>query len=183
MPTSAKFSAFPTRQFNPPGLSTPTSFSSLTMTSVAAFLESLGPNLALSQTSIKFVLLCLLWYLSSALSNNSLKQILINFNYPVTLTFVQFGFVAGWCALLALLQQSRGKNHPALFGAKSGIRAPTKQIILTTLPMTLFQIAGHIFGSLATSEIPVSVVHTVKVYIPLVLRLNNDRHSRRCSLC
>ena len=180
MPTSPKF---PPRQFKPPALSMPTSSSSLTVTSVAAFLESVRPNLDLSQTSIKFILLCLLWYLSSALSNNSLKQILINFNYPVTLTFVQFGFVAGWCALLALVQQSRGKNSAALFGAKTGIRAPTKQIILTTLPMTLFQIAGHIFGSLATSQIPVSVVHTVKVYIPLVIRLNNGRHSHRCSRC
>jgi solute carrier family 35, member E1 len=166
MPASPKFSTLPTRQFETPTLSTPTSFNSLNMASLATFLEGLRPNLSLSATSIEFILLCLLWYFSSALSNNSLKQILINFNYPVTLTFVQFGFIAGWCMLLALVQQLRGQNQAALFGAKSGIRAPSKQIILTTLPMTFFQIAGHIFGSLATSEIPVSVVHTVKVVPP-----------------
>lgn len=163
MPASPKFSTFPTRQYDTPALATPSSSSSLTIASLATFLQSLRPTHSLSSTSLKFVLLCLLWYFSSALSNNSLKQILINFNYPVTLTFVQFGFIAGWCLILALAQQLRGQNHSALFGARSGIRAPSKQILLTTLPMTCFQIAGHIFGSLATSEIPVSVVHTVKV--------------------
>jgi solute carrier family 35 protein E1 len=79
------------------------------------------------------------------------------------LTFIQFGFIAGWCVLLALLQQVRGRNSRALFGATHGIRYPTRDIITTTLPMSFFQIAGHIFGSLATSQIPVSVVHTVKV--------------------
>jgi solute carrier family 35 protein E1 len=101
--------------------------------------------------------------MSSALSNNSAKQILIQFKYPVTLTFIQFGFISGWCGLLAMIQQLRGRNSRALFGAKNGIRYPTAEIILTTLPLSLFQIAGHIFGSLATSQIPVSVVHTVKV--------------------
>jgi len=85
------------------------------------------------------------------------------FKYPVTLTFIQFGFISGWCVVLALVQQLRGRNSRALFGAKSGIRSPTKHIILTTLPLSFFQIAGHVFGSLATSQIPVSVVHTVKV--------------------
>lgn len=115
---------------------------------------------------MKFVLLCLLWYLSSALSNNSAKQILISFKYPVTLTFIQFGFISGWCVLLAFIQQVRGENSRALFGANHGIRHPTREIVMTTLPLSFFQIAGHIFGSLATSQIPVSVVHTVKVCAP-----------------
>jgi Triose-phosphate Transporter family len=162
MPASPKFPMFSARQFDSPVLSTPTTSLSI-MAPLISFLDSIRPQFSLSGTSLKFVLLCLLWYFSSALSNNSLKQILIQFNYPVTLTFVQFGFIAGWCLLLALVQQLRGPSHSALFGAKSGIRAPSRQVLLTTLPMTFFQIAGHIFGSLATSEIPVSVVHTVKV--------------------
>jgi solute carrier family 35 protein E1 len=64
---------------------------------------------------------------------------------------------------LAFVQKLRGRNSRALFGAKQGIHYPTKEIIVTTLPLSAFQIAGHIFGNLATSEIPVSVVHTVKV--------------------
>jgi solute carrier family 35 protein E1 len=158
MPTSPKFSPFIAgREFNSASLRFPST----------TFLYSLRDRLAFSKPSVKFILLCLLWYLSSALSNNSLKEILISFDYPVTLTFVQFGFISGWCVVLALLQQTRGDNQYALFGAKNGIRSPTWQIIISTLPMTFFQIAGHIFASLATSEIPVSVVHTVKVPIPL----------------
>jgi len=122
-------------------------------------------RLSLSSTQLKFVFLCLLWYMSSALSNNSAKQILNNFKAPVTLTFVQFAFIAGWCGLLAIVQKLRGRHSRALFGATHGIRPPTREIILTTLPMSFFQIAGHIFGSLATSQIPVSVVHTVKVVL------------------
>jgi solute carrier family 35 protein E1 len=124
---------------------------------------SISDRLSLSPAALKFVLLCFLWYLSSALSNNTAKSILTEFNYPVTLTFIQFGFISGWCCLLAVIQQIRGRNSRALFGANHGIRYPTQEIIVTTLPMSLFQIAGHIFGSLATSQIPVSVVHTVKV--------------------
>jgi solute carrier family 35, member E1 len=133
------------------------------LSSILALLKHFTERLSLTPTSLKFVFLCLLWYMSSALSNNSAKQILTAFKYPVTLTFVQFAFISGWCIALAMIQQLRGRNSVALFGAKSGIRHPTRQIILTTLPLSLFQIAGHVFGSLATSQIPVSVVHTVKV--------------------
>ena len=90
----------------------------------------------------------------------------MNFNYPVTLTFIQLGFISGWCLLLAVIQRIRGGTGRVLFGAKHGIRHPTRDIIVTTLPMSCFQIAGHIFSSLATSRIPVSVVHTVKVDTP-----------------
>ena len=155
MPSSPKF----TRNIGREGTST----SSTPLSSVATTFREFGERMTLSPAAIKFVILCLLWYMSSALSNNSAKQILIQFKYPVTLTFVQFGFISGWCGLLAMIQQLRGRNSRALFGAKNGIRYPTAEIILTTLPLSLFQIAGHIFGSLATSQIPVSVVHTVKV--------------------
>jgi solute carrier family 35, member E1 len=157
MPTSPKLSPFIGREFHP-------SSSSPSSLKIPASLPEIRDRLSFSKTSTKFILLCLLWYLSSALSSNSAKQILTAFKYPVTLTFIQFGFISGWCVLLALLQQIRGTRHRALFGAKHGIHRPTREIIITTLPMSFFQIAGHIFGSLATSQIPVSVVHTVKVY-------------------
>jgi solute carrier family 35, member E1 len=156
MPISPKFPYFPDRSWDS---------TSIRLPSVMSLKHEIGQRLTLSPTSLKFVLLCLLWYLSSALSNNSAKQILIEFKYPVTLTFIQFGFISGWCLLLALIQQLRGSSSRALFGARHGIRYPTWEIIMTTLPMSFFQIAGHIFGSLATSQIPVSVVHTVKVLL------------------
>ena len=137
--------------------------SSTPLSAISTSFRELSERLSLTSTQVKFVFLCLLWYMSSALSNNSAKQILNTFKAPVTLTFVQFAFISGWCGLLAVVQQLRGRHSRALFGAKNGIRFPTREIILTTLPMSFFQIAGHIFGSLATSQIPVSVVHTVKV--------------------
>jgi hypothetical protein len=103
-------------------------------------------------SSLKFVLLCSLWYTSSALSSNTGKAILTQFRYPVTLTFVQFGFVAGYCMLFM---------SPVVRFTR--LRQPTKAIIRSTLPMGMFQVGGHIFSSLAISRIPVSTVHTIKV--------------------
>ena len=105
-----------------------------------------------------FVLLCSLWYTTSALSSNTGKAILNQFRYPVTLTFVQFGFVAFYCLLFM---------SPAIQFSK--LRRPTKAIIWSTLPMGLFQVGGHIFSSIAISRIPVSTVHTIKVcnFFPL----------------
>lgn len=102
----------------------------------------------------RFVLLCSLWYLTSALSSNTGKAILTQFRYPATLTFVQFGFVALYCLLFMspLVRFSR-------------LRAPTKAIIRNTLPMGMFQVGGHMFSSMAISRIPVSTVHTIKVQL------------------
>lgn len=107
----------------------------------------------------RFILLCSLWYTTSALSSNTGKAILTQFRYPVTLTFIQFGFVAFYCLLLM---------SPAVRFSK--VRMPTKAIIKSTLPMGMFQVGGHMFSSMAISRIPVSTVHTIKVpYPPLLL--------------
>lgn len=102
--------------------------------------------------NMKFILLCGLWYASSALSSNSGKAILTQFRYPVTLTFIQFAFVAIYCLVLMspIVRFSR-------------LRLPTKAIVRSTLPMGMFQVGGHIFSSIAISRIPVSTVHTIKV--------------------
>ncbi|OSD04838.1 TPT-domain-containing protein [Trametes coccinea BRFM310] len=109
-----------------------------------------------SGTTIRFVLLCALWYMTSALSSNTGKSIMTLFRYPVTLTFVQFGFVAAYCLLFMspLVRFSR-------------LRSPNKAIIQSTLPMGVFQVGGHIFSSMAISRIPVSTVHTIKALSPL----------------
>lgn len=100
----------------------------------------------------RFILLCSLWYTTSALSSNTGKAILTQFRYPVTLTFVQFGFVALYCLLFM---------SPSV--RFSRLRMPTKDIIRSTLPMGMFQVGGHMFSSMAISRIPVSTVHTIKV--------------------
>ena len=105
-------------------------------------------------STLRFVLLCCLWYTSSALSSNTGKAIMNIFKFPVTLTFVQFGFIAGYCLLLA---------SPVLRLAK--LRRPTPAIIRSTLPMAIFQVGGHISSSMAISRIHVSTVHTIKVSI------------------
>ncbi|EIW59787.1 TPT-domain-containing protein [Trametes versicolor FP-101664 SS1] len=109
-----------------------------------------------SATTVRFVLLCALWYTTSALSSNTGKSIMTLFRYPVTLTFVQFGFVAGYCLLFMspLVRFSR-------------LRYPNKAIIQSTFPMGVFQVGGHIFSSMAISRIPVSTVHTIKALSPL----------------
>lgn len=105
-----------------------------------------------SPDTVRFVLLCGLWYLSSALSSNTGKAIMNDFRFPVTLTFVQFGFVAAYCLLFL---------SPAV--QFSTLRRPTKEILKSTFPMGCFQVGGHIFSSMAISRIPVSTVHTIKV--------------------
>jgi len=77
------------------------------------------------------------------------------FRYPITLTFVQFFFVASFCAL----------SMSPLVGF-SKLRPPTRAIFSATLPMGAFQVGGHIFSSMAISRIPVSTVHTIKVRTP-----------------
>lgn len=141
-----------------------------------ASLSSFGVPTMPSVSTVRFVLLCGLWYASSALSSNTGKAILTQFRYPVTLTFVQFGFVAAYCLLFMspIIRFSR-------------IRRPTRAILRDTLPMGCFQVGGHIFSSMAISRIPVSTTHTIKVCIYLrciVLKINVLlSFSRRCHPC
>lgn len=112
--------------------------------------------LSAATSNLRFVLLCALWYTSSALSSNTGKAILIQFRYPITLTFVQFGFVAFYCLLFM---------SPVI--RFSRLRTPTKAILKDTSVMGMFQVGGHIFSSIAISRIPVSTVHTIKALSPL----------------
>ncbi|KAG8876459.1 suppressor of loss of ypt1 [Tulasnella sp. 331] len=114
------------------------------------------PQPLFTKAMVRFVLLCGLWYTSSALSSNTGKQIMNQFRYPVTLTLVQFGFVSGFCLIFTL----------PIFGW-SKLRRPNMTIVRNTLPMAVFQVGGHIFSSMAISRVPVSTVHTIKALSPL----------------
>ncbi|WVQ93352.1 hypothetical protein IAU59_000420 [Kwoniella sp. CBS 9459] len=107
--------------------------------------------------TIRFVSLCFLWYTCSAVSNNTGKVILNNFKYPVTLTIIQFFFVAAYCIVCSRKE----------LGWTPRLRTPTRAILKGILPMAAFQVGGHIFGSMAISRVPVSTVHTIKALSPL----------------
>ncbi|ORY64210.1 triose-phosphate transporter [Pseudomassariella vexata] len=117
--------------------------------------------------SAKLIILCVLWYASSALTNTSSKSILNAFDKPATLTLIQFFLVAFYClasSWLASVFPSLRMSIPAL---RHPIRYPSRDVVMTTLPLAAFQIGGHLLSSTATSKIPVSLVHTVKGLSPL----------------
>ncbi|KAI0385633.1 TPT-domain-containing protein [Hypomontagnella monticulosa] len=117
--------------------------------------------------SPRLIILCIMWYMSSALTNTSSKSILNAFDKPATLTMIQFFLVAFYCitsSWLASVFPSLRTSIPAL---KNPIRYPSRDVITTTLPLAAFQIGGHLLSSTATSKIPVSMVHTVKGLSPL----------------
>ncbi|KAL9637066.1 MAG: hypothetical protein Q9204_002015 [Flavoplaca sp. TL-2023a] len=117
--------------------------------------------------SVRLILLCIIWYMSSALTNTSSKTILNAFPQPVTLTVIQFACVSSWCVTLAILGRLFPPLQRAIPVLKHGIRYPSRDIIRTTLPLAMFQIGGHILSSTATQKIPVSLVHTIKGLSPL----------------
>lgn len=135
--------------------------------------KSVAEALTPSISTVRFVSYCSLWYASSALSSNTGKSILNRFKYPVTLTFIQFGFVAGWCLIfvvgrtkIAEFKGRPGGGHSRSYSIASnpwGIQKPTKKALEGTVVMSVFQVAGHIFSSMAIARVPVSTVHTIKV--------------------
>ncbi|GAB7353382.1 hypothetical protein MBLNU459_g3860t1 [Dothideomycetes sp. NU459] len=115
----------------------------------------------------RLILLCGVWYATSILSNTSSKAILNAFPKPVTLTLIQFMFVCSWCLILSWLARIHPPLRNAVPALRNGVRRPTRDLIMTTVPLTAFQIGGHILSSDAMSRIPVSLVHTIKGLSPL----------------
>lgn len=89
------------------------------------------------------------------------------FDKPATLTILQFALVAVYCLLLSWLASKFPRIRSSIPALKHPIRYPSKDVILTTLPLAGFQITGHLLSSSATSKIPVSLVHTIKGLSPL----------------
>ncbi|TIA42403.1 TPT-domain-containing protein [Aureobasidium pullulans] len=122
----------------------------------------------ISMLTLWLKFLCAIWYTTSIMSNTSSKAILTALPKPVTLTLIQFMFVCSWCLLLSWA----ARIHPPLRNSmpvlRHGIRKPSRELIMTTLPLTAFQIGGHILSSDAMSRIPVSLVHTIKGLSPLL---------------
>jgi len=76
--------------------------------------------------------------------------------------------VSFWCLFFSWLAKRNPSVRNAMPVLKNGIRKPSKDIIMATLPLTAFQIGGHILNSDAMSRIPVSLVHTIKGLSPLM---------------
>jgi solute carrier family 35 protein E1 len=102
------------------------------------------------------------------MSSTSSKQILLAFPKPVTLTVLQFGFVSGWCLFLSYLAKKFPILATAIPALKNGVKKPSRDVIMTTLPLTGFMISGHILSSDAISRMDVSLVHTIKGLSPLI---------------
>ncbi|SPQ27445.1 b2c82cf9-c45e-47fe-9c5b-955d25e0a010 [Thermothielavioides terrestris] len=117
--------------------------------------------------SWKLIVLCIMWYWSSALTNTSSKTILTAFDKPATLTLIQFALVSLYCILFSWLASTFPQLRTAIPALKYPIRYPSRDVIKTTLPLAAFQIGGHLLSSNATSKIPVSLVHTIKGLSPL----------------
>ncbi|KAE8147949.1 triose-phosphate transporter family-domain-containing protein [Aspergillus avenaceus] len=117
--------------------------------------------------SYRLTILCLVWYTTSALTNTSSKSILNALPKPITLTIVQFAFVSIWCFLLSYLSKKISWLRNSIPALKNGIRYPSRDVMETAFPLAVFQLAGHILSHMATSQIPVSLVHTIKGLSPL----------------
>ncbi|PGH00607.1 solute carrier family 35, member E1 [Blastomyces parvus] len=135
-------------------------------TSVSVNAQELAEALK-APVSYKLIGLCVIWYTTSALTNTSSKSILTTLSKPITLTIVQFAFVSIWCSVLATLASLFPSLRRAIPALKNGLRRPSVDVIRTTLPLAVFQVLGHILSSMATSQIPVSMVHTIKGLSPL----------------
>lgn len=105
--------------------------------------------------------------MTSALTNTSSKSILNTFPQPVTLTIAQFASVSLWCLLLTFLASIFSPIKIAIPALKNGLQRPTWEVLRTALPLSVFQLLGHLLSSYATSKIPVSLVHTIKGLSPL----------------
>ncbi|KAH0537038.1 hypothetical protein FGG08_006136 [Glutinoglossum americanum] len=134
--------------------------------SVAANAHEIADALK-APVSPRLIILCIIWYMTSALTNTSSKSILTAFPKPATLTLIQFSFVSGWCVLFDYVAQCYPSLRTTIPALKHGIRDPTREVIMTTLPLAAFQVGGHLLSSTATSKIPVSLVHTIKGMSPL----------------
>ena len=120
--------------------------------------------------SIPLVVLCLGWYATSAFSNALNKTILDSFPYPITLSMVQFLLAVSFGVTTILSAQHSPYFYSILpkgVTANQGIRYPTGEILLMTMPMGCFQLSGHIFSHMSTRLLPVSLVHTIKALSPL----------------
>ncbi|KAJ3370348.1 suppressor of loss of ypt1 [Allomyces arbusculus] len=136
------------------GLPAPASHASATAPTAWTTTLRTVRRLTSPDSTLGLVLMCMLWYASSALTNTVKKQILQVFPYPVTVTIAQFASVG----ILSVL----GASLDWL-----ALRRLDADVVRTTWYLGLFQLGGHVLTSLALSRAPVALVQTVKALSPL----------------
>jgi len=123
--------------------------------------------------TIKVVIVIVLWYLTSSLNNVIGKRLLTEFEYPLTLTFVQLLSISIYM-------------EPILRYRKSE-KIPKSYYLKIVIPLAIGKFIASVFSHVSIWRVPVSYAHTVKATMPLftvVLGriLLNERHSTRIYL-
>ena len=120
--------------------------------------------------SVPLVIMCLLWYFTSAVSNTLAKSILNQFDSPVSLTMVQFlystTFGTIFCYVCTKIPEI-ALMCPQNLVSSRGLPRPNATIVRATGAMASFQLAGQILSYTSMSQIPVSMVHAIKSLSPL----------------
>lgn len=130
--------------------------------------------------------LCFCWYVISSLGSQVTKSILTVYPKPLFLGEFQFiytALLASICCLIAYHCEFFYRSFPeGTFPRyhsdnsdqkcqRSIITRPTKHMLMTVLPLSLFQFAGKYFGHTATSLVPVSTVASIKTLSPVFIVL------------
>ncbi|CAR27242.1 hypothetical protein ZYGR_0I05160 [Zygosaccharomyces rouxii] len=129
------------------------------------------------------VLLCLCWYVISSFASQVTKKILTIHPLPLFLGEFQFAYtalLAALCCIIAkgslsfhsrfpegTLPQYHDKSHPQ--HQRTIFTRPTRHVLLTVLPLSIFQFLGKYFGHTATSLVPISTVASIKTLSPVCI--------------
>jgi len=107
---------------------------------------------------LQIVLLCLVWYISSAAGNVIVKELLNEFPFPLTVTLVQL--LSIWILCIPLMRL--WKVPPPEYLYKNPIYY-FKFIIPLAIGKFLAQLSSHV----SLWKIPISYAHTIKATMPL----------------
>eukprot|EP00833_Pecoramyces_ruminatium_P017342 jgi/Orpsp1_1/1191374/evm.model.d7180000085235.1 len=109
-----------------------------------------------SKETLKLGLLILGWYCSSAFHSNYSKKVLKQYKHPVTMTYIQFLSIVIYSMFSHMLRFTELKHI-------------SKYVIKQTLPLSIFQIGGHLLNSYSLSLVSVNFVQTIKALSPLFI--------------
>ncbi|CAL8108632.1 unnamed protein product [Orchesella dallaii] len=132
------------------------------------------------RTAIKISALCLTWYLTSSFNNVIGKQLLNQFEYPMTLTFVQLVSISVYSIpLLRTVVNHSNNNHV--------VTIPDSLYWKIIVPLAVGKFLASVSSHVSIWKVTVSYAHTVKATMPLftvVLTrlLFNERHSTQIYL-
>eukprot|EP00128_Syssomonas_multiformis_P000053 Colp12_sorted_trinity150504_noHs@25455 len=104
----------------------------------------------------KVVVLCAFWFTFSALTNNVGKAIYAKFQFPTTLTMVQFSSITLYMHLLL-----------RVFKVYAAQPISTEQYIKFILPLSFGKILATLMSQVSIWKVPVSYAHTVKALAPI----------------